>query len=51
MPIVEGNASDQIEQTISLTKDEFVVLFSCGKKLAGKTYNDITSELERFNYR
>lgn len=115
MPIVEGDASEQIEQTISLTKDEFIALSSCSKKrvakdrynveiegrvaeidvfigdlkglvlmdfefntiaeksafkipsvaladvtqedfiagglLAGKTYNDIASELERFNYR
>ena len=114
-PITEGDASEQIEQTISLTKEEFVALASCSKKrvakdryrvkiegwiaeidvfvdelkglvlmdfefntlaeksafkmpsialadvtqedfiagglLAGKTYNDIASELERFNYR
>ena len=115
MPIVEGNASEQIEQTILLTKDEFIVISSCSKKrvvkdrynieieckmaevdvftedlkglvlmdfefntvheksvfkmpglalsdvtqeefiaggmLAGKTYNNISSELKRFNYR
>ena len=115
MSITEGDASEQIEQTIPLTKDEFVALSSCSKKrvakdrykvkiegkmaeidvfidelkglvlidfefntideksafkipsvalvdvtqedfiagglLAGKTYNDIASELERFNYR
>ena len=115
MPITEGDASEQIEQTIPLTKDEFVALSSCSKKqvakdrykvkiegkiaeidvfinelkglvlidfefntideksafkipsvalvdvtqedfiagglLAGKAYNDIASELERFNYR
>lgn len=115
MPIAEGDASEQIEQTILLTKDEFVTLSSCSKKraakdrykvkiegkmaeidvfidelkglvlidfefntideksafkipsvvladvtqedfiagglLAGKTYSDIASELEHFNYR
>ena len=114
-PVVEGNASEQIEQTISLTREEFFALSSCSKKrvakdrytveiegrvaeidvfidelkglvlidfefstvdeksafktpsvvladvtqedfiagglLAGKTYSDIASELERFNYR
>ena len=115
MPIVEGDASEQIEQTIPLTKDEFIAISSCSKKrvvkdrynieiegkmvevdvftedlkglvlmdfefntvheksvfkmpsfaladvtqeefiaggmLAGKTYNNISSELKRFNYR
>ena len=32
MPVVEGNASEQIEQTILLTKEEFVALSSCSKK-------------------
>ena len=114
MPVTEGNASEQIEQTIPLTKEEFIALSSCSKKrvvkdrynvaiegkmaeidvftyelkglvlidfefstenekstfkipdialanvtqeefiagglLAGKTYNDIAPELERFNY-
>lgn len=114
-PVVEGDASEQIEQTIPLTKDEFDALSSCSKKrvakdrynieiegkmaevdvfteglkglvlmdfefntvdekstfkipsvaladvtqedfiagglLAGKIYNDIVSELDRFNYR
>ena len=114
MPIAEGDASEQIEQTIPLTKEEFVALSSCSKKrvakdrykmlvdgkmaeidvfvddlkglvlmdfefdtvdkksafempsvaladvtqedfiagglLAGKTYDDIAPELERFNY-
>ncbi len=113
-PVMEGNASEQIEQTIPLTKEEFVALSSCSKKrvakdrykmpvdgkmaeidvfvddleglvlmdfefdtvdkksafrmpsvaladvtqedfiagglLAGKTYDDIASKLERFNY-
>ena len=47
MPVAEGNASEQIEQTIPLTKDEFIA----GGLLAGKTYDDISSELKRFNYR
>jgi len=115
MPVAEGNASEQIEQTIPLTKDEFIAMSSCSKKrvvkdrynieiegkmaeidvfvdglkglvlmdfefntvqeksvfkmpglaladvtqeefiagglLAGKTYDDISSELKRFNYR
>lgn len=115
MPVIEGNASEQIEQTIPLTKEEFTALCACSKKrvakdrykieiegkmaeidvfvdelkglilidfefntvdekaafetpsvaladvtqedfiagglLAGKTYNDIASELERFNYK
>lgn len=115
MPIAEGNASEQIEQTIPLTKDEFIAMSSCSKKrvvkdrynieiegkmaeidvftgdlkglvlmdfgfntvqeksvfkmpglalvdvtqeefiagglLAGKTYDDISSELKRFNYK
>lgn len=115
MPVIEGNASEQIEQTIPLTKEEFTALCTCSKKrvakdrykieiegkmaeidvftdeleglvlidfefntvdekaafetpsmaladvtqedfiagglLAGKTYNDIASELERFNYK
>ena len=115
LPVTEGNASEQIEQTIPLTKDEFITMSSCSKKrvvkdrynieiegkmaeidvftedlkglilmdfefntvqeksvfkmpglaladvtqeefiagglLAGKTYNDISSELKRFNYR
>lgn len=114
-PVVEGNASEQIEQTIPLTEEEFTALSSCSKKrvakdrykmpvdgkmaeidvfvdglkglvlidfefdtvneksafrmpsvtladvtqedfiagglLAGKTYDDIASELERFNYK
>ena len=109
MPIKEGDASEQIEQTIPLIKEEFIALSSCSKKrvvkdrysvategkiaevdvfadelidfefstenekstfkipdialadvtqeefiagglLAGKTYNDIAPELERFNY-
>lgn len=115
MPVVEGDASEQTEQTIPLTKDEFIALSSCSKKrvakdrynveiegkmaevdvfidglkglvlmdfefdkvdeksafkmpsvaladvtqedfiagglLAGKTYDDISSELKRFNYK
>ena len=115
LPVAEGNASEQIEQTIPLTKDEFIAMSSCSKKrvvkdrynieiegkmaeidvfaedlkglvlmdfefntieeksafkmpsialadvtqeefiagglLAGKTYNDISSELKRFNYK
>ena len=114
-PVIEGDVSEQIEQTIPLTKDEFVALSNCSKKrvakdrykvkiegkmaeidvfmdelkglvlmdfefntidektaskmpsvaladvtqedfiagglLAGKTYDDIAPELERFNYR
>ncbi len=114
-PVVEGDASEQIEQTISLTQEEFTALSSCSKKrvakdrykmvvdgkmaeidvfvdklkglvlidfefdtadekatfntpkvaladvtqedfiagglLAGKAYDDIVSELERFNYK
>lgn len=115
MPIIKGNASEQIEQTISLTQEEFMTLTSCSQKrvvkdryyvniegkaaevdvfddelkglvlidfefdtveekavfkapktvladvtqedfiaggyLAGKTYNDISPELERFHYK
>lgn len=115
LPVAEGNASEQIEQTIPLTKDEFIAMSSCSKKrvvkdrynieiegkmaeidvfvedlkglvlmdfefntvqeksvfkipglaladvtqeefiagglLASKTYDDISSELKRFNYR
>ena len=115
LPVTEGNASEQIEQTIPLTKEEYIALSNCSKKrvakdrynimvegkmaeidvfvenlkglvlmdfefntvqeksvfkmpglaladvtqeefiagglLAGKTYNDISSELKRFNYR
>lgn len=115
MPVVKGDASEQIEQTIPLTKEEFIALANCSKKrvskdrynisieskmaeidvftneleglvlmdfefitkeeksafeipsialadvmqedfiagglLAGKTYNDIVPELERFNYK
>lgn len=32
MPVVEGNASEQIEQTIPLTEEEFTTLSSCSKK-------------------
>lgn len=115
LPVAEGNASEQIEQTIPLTKEEYIALSNCSKKrvakdrynimvegkmaeidvfvedlkglvlmdfefntvqeksvfkipglaladvtqeefiagglLAGKTYDDISSELKRFNYR
>ncbi len=115
MPVTTGNASEQIEQTIPLTPEEFMALASCSQKrvakdrycvdiegkaaevdvfvdnlkglvlidfefdtveekavfkapktvladvtqedfiagglLAGKTYNDILPELERFNYK
>ena len=115
LPVTEGNASEQIEQTIPLTKEEYIALSNCSKKrvakdrynimiegkmaeidvfvdgleglvlmdfefntveeksafkipgialadvtqeefiagglLAGKTYNDISPELKRFNYR
>ncbi|MFC2702247.1 MAG: hypothetical protein ACFN3A_00275 [Candidatus Nanosyncoccus sp.] len=114
LPVTEGDASEQIEQTIPLTKEEFTTLSTCSKKkvikdryrmtiegkiaeidvfadelkglvlidfefstenekstfkipdialadvtqeefiagglLAGKTYDDIAPELERFNY-
>lgn len=114
LPVAEGDASEQIEQTIPLTEEEFTTLSTCSKKkvikdryrmiiegkiaeidvfadelkglvlidfefstenekstfkipdialadvtqeefiagglLAGKTYNDIAPELERFNY-
>ena len=36
MPITEGDASEQIEQTIPLTKDEFVALSNCSKKRVAK---------------
>lgn len=32
MPVVEGNSSEQIEQTIPLTKDEFEALAICSNK-------------------
>lgn len=36
MPVVEGNASEQIEQTIPLTKEEFTALCACSKKRVAK---------------
>ena len=36
MPVVEGDASRQIEQTIPLTKEEFTALSSCSKKRVSK---------------
>ncbi len=31
MPVVKGDASEQIEQTIPLTKEEFIALANCSK--------------------
>ena len=40
MPVINGDASEQIEQTIPLTKEEFVALSSCSKKRVVKNrYN------------
>ena len=44
MPVVEGNASEQIEQTILLTKEEFVALSSCSKKRVVKDRYNIMIE-------
>ena len=32
LPVTEGNASEQIEQTIPLTKEEYIALSNCSKK-------------------
>jgi hypothetical protein len=44
MPIAEGDASEQIEQTIPLTKDEFVALSSCSKKRVAKDRYEVKIE-------
>lgn len=44
MPVVEGNASEQIEQTILLTKEEFMALSSCSKKRVAKDRYNIMIE-------
>lgn len=44
MPVVEGNASEQIEQTIPLTEEEFTTLSSCSKKRVTKDRYNIEIE-------
>ena len=44
MPVVEGNASEQIEQTIPLTKEEFTALSNCSKKRVSKDRYNIVVE-------
>ena len=44
MPIVEGDASEQIEQTISLTKEEFAALSNCSKKRVAKDRYNVEIE-------
>lgn len=52
-PVTEGDASEQIEQTIPLTKEEFIALSSCSKKRVVKDrYNvkigDSVAEIDVF---
>ena len=44
MPVLEGNASEQIEQTILLTKEEFTALSNCRKKRVVKDRYNIMIE-------
>ena len=44
MPVAEGNASEQIEQTIPLTKEEFTALSNCSKKRVAKDRYNIMVE-------
>ena len=43
-PVKDGDASEQIEQTIPLTKDEFEALISCSQKRVSITKNYKTCE-------
>ena len=43
-PVKDGDASEQIEQTIPLTKDEFEALISCSQKRVSKDRYNITIE-------
>ena len=45
-PVKDGDASEQIEQTIPLTKDEFEALISCSQKRVSITKNYKTCELK-----
>lgn len=44
MPVKEENASEQIEQTIPLTKEEFTALSSCSKKRVAKDRYNVMVE-------
>ena len=44
MPAVKGDASEQIEQTIPLTKEEFIALANCSKKRVSKDRYNISIE-------
>ena len=44
MPVLEGNASEQIEQTIPLIKEEFTALSNCSKKRVAKDRYNIMVE-------
>ena len=44
MPVAKGNASEQIEQTIPLTREEFAALSSCSKKRVAKDRYNIVIE-------
>lgn len=44
MPVKEGDASEQIEQTIPLTKEEFIALSSCSKKRVAKDRYNVAIE-------
>lgn len=44
MPVLDGNASEQIEQTIPLTKEEFTALSNCSKKRVAKDRYNIMVE-------
>ena len=43
-PVKDGDASEQIEQTIPLTKDEFEALISCSQKRVSKDRYNIIIE-------
>lgn len=44
LPVTEGNASEQIEQTILLTKEEYIALSNCSKKRVAKDRYNIMVE-------
>lgn len=44
LPVTEGNASEQIEQTIPLTKEEYIALSNCSKKRVAKDRYNIMVE-------
>ncbi len=44
LPVTEGNASEQIEQTIPLIKEEYIALSKCSKKQVAKDRYNIMVE-------